>query len=82
MNKEFTHWYYGGIGPFSRGELAHSELVQCSDVNKIDLWLQRAFEAGLAHQQRAQQRPLLISAQERAALLDGGAGWMDSIETK
>lgn len=83
MNKEFTRWYFGGIGPFSRGELAHSELVQCNDVNKIDKWLQQAFEAGL-HQgiKGTAQRPLLITPQERAALLDGGAGWTDMVETK
>ena len=81
MNKEFTRWYFGGIGPFSRGELAHGELVMSKDVAVIDRWLQQAFMAGMQAAEPT-QRPMLVTQQERAALLDGGAGWLDSVETK
>lgn len=83
MNKEFLNWYNSNTGFILRSERAHSELINCPRTKVIDVWLQAAFEAGY-HQAQHRQTPreLLVTQQERAALLDGGAGWLDSVETK
>lgn len=83
MNKEFLNWYNSNTGFILRSERAHSELVNCTRPKVIDVWLQAAFEAGYNHaHSKARPRELLVTQQERAALLDGGAGWLDSVETK
>ncbi len=74
MNKRFKHWYYDLQGFVMRCETAESELVGCQDPKIIELWLERAFLAGLNAQQR---QPQILNEE---SLKSGSAGWTDTTE--